>query len=76
MTADEKLSLARLLDTTGDYLRDGYRLPRAEYGFTDDGELPPAAPLPGTSTKAGGVAVPGGSDTLEGIAAEISACTG
>jgi DNA polymerase len=43
MTADEKLSLARLLDTAGDYLRDGYRKPRGEYGFTDDA----AAAAPG-----------------------------
>ncbi|GHV25599.1 uracil-DNA glycosylase [Spirochaetia bacterium] len=36
MTADEKLSLAGLLDTAEDYLRDGYRRPRGEYSFTDD----------------------------------------
>jgi DNA polymerase len=36
MTADEKRSLACLLDTAGDYLRDGYRRPKAAYHFTDD----------------------------------------
>ncbi|MFP3042941.1 uracil-DNA glycosylase [Treponema primitia] len=75
MTADEKLRLAHLLDTTGDYLRDGFRLPRAEYGFTDDGELPPEASAPNAAVP-DAVSVPGSSDTLDGIAAEIGACTG
>jgi DNA polymerase len=36
MTADEKSCLARFLDATGDYLRDGYRRERAPCVFTED----------------------------------------
>lgn len=46
MTAEAKQNVARLLDTAGDYLRDGYRIDREAREFTDD---PPAAqpePLP------------------------------
>ncbi|MDR3145589.1 MAG: uracil-DNA glycosylase [Treponema sp.] len=40
MTADEKSSIARFLDMTGDYLRDGYRRDRGRPVFTDDPTLP------------------------------------
>ncbi|GHU98926.1 uracil-DNA glycosylase [Spirochaetia bacterium] len=56
MTAEQKTDLARLLDTTGDYLRDGYARDR-DYAFTTDTALSPAvmplsvpnasAPIPG-----------------------------
>jgi DNA polymerase len=59
MTADEKQSLARLLDTAGDYVTDGYHRPRGEYVFTDDA-------VPGTG------AVP---DSLETVAAEVRQCS-
>jgi DNA polymerase len=49
MTAVQKLSLARFLDTAACSLRDGYQEPERDYQFTDD-EAPPSGgeerPLP------------------------------
>jgi DNA polymerase len=89
MTADEKRSLARLLDTAGDYLRDGYRRPRDEYTFTDDAlkDAPVAVAAstvttpsiaPGMAAPTPGVAdSPDGAapDSLFAVAAEILHCT-
>jgi DNA polymerase len=71
MTSDEKMSLARLLYTAGDYLRDGFRLPREACSFSDDKASHPDTPSPVISA-----AVPGPADSLETVAAEIRECTG
>jgi DNA polymerase len=71
MTADEKMSLARLLYTAGDYLRDGFRRPGEEYTFSDDEVFQRDAPLPVIRA-----AVPVPADSLETVTAEIRECTG
>jgi DNA polymerase len=71
MTADEKMGLAHLLYTAGDYLRDGFRLSGEKYSFSDDEAFPPDTPLPGIRA-----AVPVSADSLETVAAEIRECTG
>jgi DNA polymerase len=38
MTAEQKTTVARFLDTAGDYLHGGYTRPHAEYAFSDDPE--------------------------------------
>ncbi|QQO07488.1 uracil-DNA glycosylase [Breznakiella homolactica] len=66
MTAEEKQSLAAFLDLAGDYLRDGYRRDHGPYEFTDGdagGLREPAAPV-------------AAGDSLERVAAEITACQG
>jgi DNA polymerase len=69
MTAEEKMRVARFLDTAGDYLGRGYRGPEGEYVFSDD---PPPAPSAGGGPEPGAA---GSADTLELIAAEINDCT-
>jgi DNA polymerase len=72
MTAEEKTRLALFLDTAEDSLRDGYRKPRNPPAFTAD---PPAAPPPGRGLSREPADPREAPDSLEGLAAEIRACT-
>jgi DNA polymerase len=78
MTAEEKVSLAHFLDTTVDFLRDGYRLPRGEYRFTDDAKKAPGA---FSLNETGGPSLSADfpddrtPDSMEAVAAEIGECT-
>jgi DNA polymerase len=58
MNAADKTSAALFLDLAGDYVRDGYRRDRPDYGFADD-------------TAAGGAEA---DDSLEAVAADIAVC--
>jgi DNA polymerase len=83
MTSEQKTSLARFLDTAGDYLGGGYARPREAYAFSGDAEkaAEPAADGAGPPVKAsktheeapGSVFSPE-ADTLEGIAADVRSC--
>jgi DNA polymerase len=74
MNAEQKTVLARFLDAAGDYLRDGYALPR-EYRFADDPEAPggePSLPLAYLVDEAD----PEAGDSLDSLGASIRACKG
>jgi DNA polymerase len=80
MTAEEKTQLALFIGLAGDYLRDGYRSPGAEYFFDDDPVLaapaPETGPLPSSAGSGANDSGPSAAaDSLEQIAAEIRVCT-
>ena len=47
MTAEEKTTLARFLDLTGDYLKDGHTRNRVDHSFEDDPTPVKSSPPPG-----------------------------
>ena len=89
MTADEKTSIARFLDTALAALGSGYRLGEPEYRLSDDPERETAAPAGNAAGTAparaaasdnAAVTAPGAApstdpDSLEQIAAEVRSCT-
>jgi DNA polymerase len=86
MTAEEKISAARFLDMTMDYLRDGYRQTREEYAFAGDPSGPPGqpekpavpSPSPAPPASGNGDSVNEDApqpDSLEAAAEEIRRCT-
>ena len=69
MTAEEKSVIASFLDLSGDYLRDGFAIDRAEYGFKDDLPLAYLVEEPEDENISGQIA-----DSPEAINSEISSC--
>jgi DNA polymerase len=77
MTAEDKTTLARLLDLTEDVLRDGYRGLDRDYAlFKDDDDIPsPAAAGEAATTGAGDSLGTGAEDSLAALAGEIGRCS-
>ena len=83
MTAEEKTALARFLDLTDDFLKDGYARDREDYAFENDRPDQPveeknSLPLAYTVDESGEDDDVNrsdcGDDTLEAVAGDIAAC--